>query len=113
VNLSLLILPELRKIKVTIENGSEEVFLIYNAAGINGKPGDVVSLIPLNNIVTGVVTNELKYPLKNETLFPEKSRGISNVMLTNRAEVSVESGCLLCIHMRKTGDSYPRIRTEE
>lgn len=100
-NLFLLTLPELAELKVTIENGTEEIFLIRDRAEIHGKAGDVVSLIPLNGEVAGVETHELKYPLRRETLLSEKTRGISNVMLTDQAGVSIESGCLLCIHTRK------------
>lgn len=100
-NLFLLTLPELAGLKVTIENGTEEIFLIRDTAEIYGKAGDVISLIPLNGVVVGVETRELKYPLRHETLLPEKTRGISNVMLTDQAGVSIKSGCLLCIHTRK------------
>lgn len=100
-NLNLLALPLLAGIKVTLEDGTEEVFLIRDHAEIYGSAGDVVSLIPLQGEVKGVVTRELKYPLNHETLFCEKSRGISNVMLGDKAAVSVESGLLLCIHTRK------------
>lgn len=99
-NLFLLLLPELERIKVTIESGSEEVFLIRDAVEISGAPGDVVSLIPLLGETQGVETRSLKYPLKKETLLPERTRGVSNVMLTDQAGVSILSGCLLCIHTR-------------
>jgi len=103
-NLFLLTLPELTGLKVRIENGTEEIFLIRDMAEIHGKAGDVVSLIPFNGIVVGVETWELKYPLKRETLLPERTRGISNVMMTDRASVSIESGCLLCIHTRNKAE---------
>lgn len=99
-NLFLLSLPELAKIKVTIENGTEEIFLIRDTAEIHGKAGDVISLLPINGEVVGVETRDLKYPLRYETLLPQKTRGISNVMLTEQAGVSIQSGCLLCIHTR-------------
>jgi len=99
-NLALLTLPFLAGAKVTIEDGTEEVFLIRDRAEINGNPGDIVSLIPLQSEVKGVETRELKYPLNHETLYAEKSRGISNAMLTDQAMVTIESGLLLCIHTR-------------
>ena len=100
-NLFLLTLPQLEGLKVTIENGDEELFMIRDHAMINGQAGEVVSLIPFNDPVTGVQTTHLQYPLKRETLYPQRTRGISNVMLGNEAEVSIESGLLLCIHSRK------------
>lgn len=102
-NLNLLTLPMLERIKVTIEDGSEEIFLIRESVEINGTPGDIVSLIPMQGKVTGVETRDLKYPLKRETLFQANGRGISNVMLGDMAGVSIESGLLLCIHTRHSG----------
>ena len=99
-NLFLLTLPQLEGLKVTIENGSEELFMIRDRATIIGQAGEVVSLIPYNGEVTGVKTTHLQYPLYRETLFPYRTRGISNVMLGDEAEVSIESGLLLCIHSR-------------
>jgi thiamine pyrophosphokinase len=99
-NLNLLMLPLLAGVKVTIEDGTEEIFVIRNNAEIIGSPGDVVSLIPMQGEVKGVETRELKYPLKHETLHQENGRGISNVMLGVQAGVSIQSGLLLCIHTR-------------
>ncbi len=97
-NLSLLQMEELRSCAVRFEDGREEVFLIRDTAEIHGQPGDVVSLLPLWEVVTGVVTENLAYPLRDETLYPEKTRGISNVMNTAQARVSINNGELLCIH---------------
>jgi hypothetical protein len=33
-------------------------------------------------------------------LYPDKSRGISNVMLADSASVSIQSGLLLIVHRR-------------
>ncbi len=100
-NLNLLMLSELVGRSVVIESGAEEVFLIRQAATIFGTPGNLVSLIPLNTDAKGVTTSGLQYPLKHETLHFERSRGVSNVMLTNEASVSVDSGTLLCVHTRR------------
>ncbi len=101
-NLSLLLLPELADCDVRCEDGSEEVFVIRESAEIHGQPGDLVSLLPLWGEVSGVVTQHLKYPLKSETLYPERSRGISNVMTAATATVEIASGKLLCIHTHST-----------
>lgn len=102
-NLNLLTHPLLTGVKVTIEDGAEEIFLIRDNAEISGQPGDVVSLIAMRGEVIGVETRDLKYPLKHETLYQEKGRGISNVMLGDQAGVSIESGLLLCVHTRNSG----------
>jgi len=50
--------------------------------------------------VTGIVTENLKWALQNETLFPNKTRGISNEMTGDTAEVKIKSGLLLLVHRR-------------
>jgi thiamine pyrophosphokinase len=100
-NLFLLQQPELAGLDVRLEDGSEEVFLIRQQGEITGAPGDTVSLLPLNGPAQGVTTVGLKYPLRHETLYPDKTRGISNVMLAEKAGVSISSGLLICIHSRK------------
>lgn len=102
-NINLLLIPEIQNIDVRMDDGLEELFLIPRHAVINGAAGDSVSLIPLHSPARGIVTKRLKYKLNNETLFPERSRGISNVMKNSTAEVTLKSGLLLCIHTRKEG----------
>jgi len=83
-----------------LDDGIEEVFFCRDHAQIEGKAGDIVSLIPWQGEVTGVVTEKLKWPLRNETLYPQKTRGISNEMLNDEATVQISSGLLLVVHRR-------------
>ena len=100
-NLSLLLMPELNAVSVRILAEDQELFLITSESELTGQPGDSVSLLPWGGPVIGVTTRGLRYPLAFETLTPDRSRGVSNVMLERSALVSVESGSLLCIHTRK------------
>jgi thiamine pyrophosphokinase len=103
-NLFLLNLPVLAALDARLEDGDEEVFLIRSGdAGraIDGQPGDIVSLLPLLGPAHGVLTADLSYPLRRETLYPERTRGISNVMTGVKAHVSLEAGLLVCIHTRQ------------
>jgi thiamine pyrophosphokinase len=97
-NLSLLRLPELREVDVRFDDGHEEVLLIREQVTLHGTSGETVSLLPLWGEVNGVTTRALLYPLHAETLYPERTRGISNVMTSNEAGVSITHGELLCIH---------------
>ncbi|MCE1254657.1 MAG: thiamine diphosphokinase [Anaerolineae bacterium] len=99
-NIGLLSLPVLANLDVRLDDGEEVVWFIHNTSEIEGRAGDVVSLIPWGGVVMSVKTEALKYPLNFEILYPEKTRGISNVMLNSRASVSIDSGVLLCIHTR-------------
>jgi thiamine pyrophosphokinase len=104
-NIFLLSLPALKTVDARLEDGHEEVFLIEpGEAGrdIDGQPGDTVSLLPLFGAAQGVLTAALYYPLRRETLYPERTRGISNVMTSAKAHVSLETGRLVCIHTRQS-----------
>ena len=84
-----------------LDDGIEEIFFCRDECEINGKPGDLVSLIPWQGEVAGIVTTNLKWTLQDETLYPQKTRGISNEMLDDTATVQIKSGLLLVIHRRK------------
>ena len=83
-----------------LDDGIEEVFFCHDQCEIHGAAGDLVSLIPWQGEVTGVRTTDLKWPLRDETLFPNKTRGISNEMLGDKAAVQIQSGSLLVVHRR-------------
>jgi thiamine pyrophosphokinase len=85
-----------------LDDGVEEIFFVTDQAQIEGRSGDVVSLIPWGNPVHGVQTQNLKWQLDSETLHPNKTRGISNEMLGETASVKIESGLLLVIHTRQS-----------
>ncbi len=106
-NLFLLTQLDLQSLDVRLEDGREEVFLIGSEGAIEGAPGDLVSLLPLDGSAQGVTTAGLYYPLAGETLLADRTRGISNVMLGERATVSLERGRLICIHTRLIHVSGP------
>ena len=83
-----------------IDDGLEEIFFCRENAQVDGASGDIVSLIPWQGEVTGIVTAGLKWSLQNETLYPQKTRGISNEMIGDAATVQIKSGLLLIVHRR-------------
>jgi thiamine pyrophosphokinase len=100
-NISLLTSAEFAGLDIRIDDGLEEAFFTRNRCEIHGRPGDIVSLIPWGGKVNGISTDGLRWPLHNEELFPEKTRGISNEILSEVATIEVISGLLLCIHRRE------------
>jgi len=98
-NISLLMQRQLDGCDVRLVDASQEVFVIRRKAFVEGKAGDIVSLIPLGDAVEGIQTEGLKYRLQGETLFPQHTRGISNRMTASRAAIQIQEGTLLCIHM--------------
>lgn len=101
-NLALLTDARLSAIDVQLDDGVEQVFTCRNRVEIRGRPGDIVSLIPRLGAVSGIRTQNLKWPLNDETLYPDKTRGISNEMLGETASVAVGSGLLLIVHRRQS-----------
>jgi thiamine pyrophosphokinase len=99
-NIFLLSMHSLENVDIRFEDGVEEVFLIRKSETITGNPGDPVSLLPLGGKVEGITTDGLRYPLCNELLLPDKTRGISNEMMHHTARILVGQGTLLCIHRR-------------
>jgi thiamine pyrophosphokinase len=100
-NLCLLTAPSLAGLDVRADDGLEEVFFVHSKCQIHGKPGDIVSLIPWGRKATGVLTEGLRWRLHGETLYPDKTRTISNEMLGETASVSLSSGLLLVVHRGK------------
>jgi thiamine pyrophosphokinase len=105
-NLSILTDPNLPRIDIRVDDGVEEAYFCRatvpngGRAEVRGRSGDIVSLIPWGAPVAGVTTAGLQWPLYSETLYPYKSRGISNAMLADSASVRIQSGLLLVVHRR-------------
>jgi len=98
-NIALLSNSSLVTHNLRITDGVEELFFCRDQARVEGRAGDIVSLIPWQGEVTGVFTENLKWHLHHETLYPEKTRGISNEMISDTATVSITSGLLLITHI--------------
>ena len=96
-NVLLLALPVLKGIAVRIVEGTQEAFMIDSRATITGQPGDTVSLIPLGVDAEGVTTQGLEWELDDDTLRFGLGRGVSNVLKSNQAHVTVRHGSLLCV----------------
>lgn len=84
-----------------LDDGVEEIFFCNEQVQVEGRSGDLVSLIPWGGDVIGVVTGNLKWPLAAETLYSNKTRGISNEMLGEEASIKITSGSLLVVHRRE------------
>lgn len=88
-----------RSPNVKLTDATTEMWVGTGNEQIEGHAGDVISLIPLDPTVTGITTTGLEYPLRGETLERGSTRGISNVMLGERAGVRWDTGMLLLVYM--------------
>jgi thiamine pyrophosphokinase len=71
-------------------------------ARLTGRPGDLVSLLPVGDTVVGVTTHDLQYPLRDEPLPAGTPRGLSNVIAGEGAWVSLRQGRLLVVETPAT-----------
>ena len=101
-NIALLSDIRLSTFDFRLDDGVEQIFFCRDQAEVKGRSGDIVSLIPWGESVHGVQTQDLKWQLSNETLYPEKTRGISNEMTADMANIKISSGLLLIVHNRKS-----------
>jgi thiamine pyrophosphokinase len=107
-NLLLLTLPELAGHDVALLDERSSVRTMGPGAsqlGLRGRPGDLVSLLPLSQAVAGVVTDGLAYRLDGESLEQGRTRGLSNVMIDERATVQISDGRLAVIHSQVVDDA--------
>ncbi len=100
-NLALLSDARLSTCDIRLDDGVEEAFFTRDRCEIHGRPADIISLVPWGKKVTGILTEGLRWPLNNETLYTDRTRGISNEMSHEIASVKLKSGLLLVIHHRQ------------
>jgi thiamine pyrophosphokinase len=92
---------------IRLLEGLQEIIALCGPAVVHldGKPGDIVSLIPVGGDARGVSTSGLEYPLHDEALRFGATRGVSNVLVESQADISVAEGFLICVIIRKTNSS--------
>ncbi len=87
-------------LNLEIVNQQQRIFISENKSFEINK-GVNISLIPLTEVVEGISTEGLEYPLKNENLYFDHSRGISNVALKNEIKITHKKGLLMIIVSEK------------
>jgi thiamine pyrophosphokinase len=69
---------------------------------LDGRPDDLVTLLPFGIDAEGIRTDGLRYPLRDEMLSVGAARGLSNVRLRETASITLRSGLLLVIETPAT-----------
>jgi thiamine pyrophosphokinase len=67
---------------------------------LKGRPGDLLSLLPITERAAGITIKGLEYPLADATVEMGSSLGISNVFKETTALVSVGEGALMVIQSK-------------
>ena len=88
--------------------GPAHLSVIRDTTGLEGEPGDLVSLLPLHGPASGVVTEGLVYPLRDEDLPAGSTRGVSNELAAPEATVRLRSGVLVAVQPGRAGTHWRR-----
>lgn len=93
----LLASPAYADVAVEARLGPALLHVVRKKVTLRGRPGDLVTLLPVHGPVVDVTTDGLRYPLERERLPDGTSRGVSNELVTSTATVSLSGGVLLVI----------------
>jgi thiamine pyrophosphokinase len=96
-NVAVLASPTYSHIRIEWLPGTARIHVVWDHVEMHGVPGDPVSIIPHAGPAEGVTTTGMKWNLREATVSPHASLGISNEFTRSVATVQVRSGCLLAI----------------
>ncbi|RAK04075.1 thiamine diphosphokinase [Halanaerobium saccharolyticum] len=96
-NLNLLEYIYQLNLKARIISKKNEIALIDSKKQFDNKKGFRLSLIPQTKVVKGLSIRGCKYNLESQDIERSKSRGISNLIENDWAEVSLEAGLLIYV----------------
>jgi thiamine pyrophosphokinase len=96
-NAALLASPAFVDMELAARMGPATVTVVRRSARLRGRPGDLVTLVPLHGPARRVRTEGLLYPLHGEDLAPGSTRGVSNELLGAEATVGLAEGVLLAV----------------
>jgi thiamine pyrophosphokinase len=98
-NVGLLAAPSLRGHRVRAVFGPALLQILLGPASltVTGRPGEFLSLVPLERTAGHITTRGLRFPLVDEDLPFATSRGVSNEFLDGPAEVRFVDGTLAVV----------------
>lgn len=98
-NVLALAAPSLAGVEVEALVGEAVVSVVRPGPGIRfgGRPGQLVTILPVHGPARGVRTEGLRYPLVGEDLDVGTSRGVSNELVAEVATVSLTDGVALVV----------------
>jgi thiamine pyrophosphokinase len=103
-NALLLAHPRLRGRRARILDAAARITLLSGPARavLEGRQGDIVSLLPVAGDASGVTTYGLKFGLEGGVLEAGRTRGLSNVRTAEVARVELAAGRLLIVESPAT-----------
>jgi thiamine pyrophosphokinase len=109
-NLLLLAHPDLVGRRVKIVAPWQEAWLASEETLFAGAPGDILSLIPLDEEVHVAETEGLAWPLRDEQLIFGQARGVSNRLTAAHGRLRLRRGRLLVVHIRTDGPDWAHVK---
>ncbi len=99
-NLLLLARSEWAAAQVRVTEGNQTAWPVRGGQQVTiaGAFGDLLSLVPLTSLVTGVTLEGVEWPLRAATLHFGSTLTISNTLTGPVAHLRVEEGLLLAVH---------------
>jgi thiamine pyrophosphokinase len=82
--------------------GGAQVHVVRGSRALAGEVGETISLFAVGSTAEGVTTEGLAYPLADDTLVPDTSRGVSNLFHDAEARITVARGVLLAVRPGST-----------
>lgn len=90
-------------VPATILDAYNDIHIVVSSLTLMGRPGDLISVIPLSDHVKGLTLEGLEYPLTDQSLCMGTPTGISNVFKQRNAEITLKSGAVLVIKPKEKG----------
>ncbi len=89
--------PRFARMRIDAWFGRARLLPVHDDRDVPGSPGRLVSLVPTGGAASGVTTDGLRWPLRDDVLTPGTSLGLSNEFLGPVAHVHVDAGCVVVI----------------
>jgi len=86
-----------KNVTARIESEKQVVFFLINKSQLNGYEGCLLSLFAYGGDATIKNSEGLFFPLKNLTLSPLHTRGISNNVISSSITIELDKGLILAI----------------
>jgi thiamine pyrophosphokinase len=115
-NVMILALDGLGDCQVAIVDPHHEVRLLRGPGllRLEGRPGDLVTLLPLSETAEGIDTSDLAYALRDGTLRRGRTRGVSNELTATQGTVRLRAGLLyVVLHRVRSGYDVGSTRDRE
>lgn len=87
-------------IAARITDAHNDIYLVLSDLALEGAPGDLLSVIPVSDTVTGLTLTGLEYPLTDKTLYMGTALGVSNCFTGYEATVRIDSGAVIVTKSR-------------